>query len=196
MQVWLYFRFPLSLRIDSVRPGGETAQPSEMSARQLPTLSARRSSFLGRVWTALRWQGFYLSALQLLVGAAMYPTCRCGSSYVDLPSISCSRMRAATSSVYSVDRGIASLMLRSWRHRPLPVSAAAASFAGSSDLVALAFTAFASRTAAISALAMLAARPSVPVDPSGKPKPPTALTGPSEPCRSERHRRPSRPCRN
>lgn len=36
---------------------------------------------LGREWTALRWQGFYLSALQLLVGAAMYPTCRCGSSY-------------------------------------------------------------------------------------------------------------------
>ncbi|SJM31981.1 hypothetical protein BQ8482_220152 [Mesorhizobium delmotii] len=38
-------------------------------------------AYMGRVWTALRWQGFYLSALQLLVGAAMYPTYRCGSSY-------------------------------------------------------------------------------------------------------------------
>jgi hypothetical protein len=34
---------------------------------------------LGRVWTALRWQGF-IEHLQLLVGAAMYPTYRCGSS--------------------------------------------------------------------------------------------------------------------
>jgi hypothetical protein len=36
-------------------------------------------SLSGRVWTALRWQGF-IEHLQLLVGAAMYPTYRCGSS--------------------------------------------------------------------------------------------------------------------
>ena len=33
----------------------------------------------GRVWTALRWQGV-ARALRMLVGAAMYPTCRCGLS--------------------------------------------------------------------------------------------------------------------
>ncbi len=52
-----------------------------MAARRLsgtrgrtPTTRRRKT---GRVWTALRWQGI-CELLQLLVGAAMYPTCRCG----------------------------------------------------------------------------------------------------------------------